>query len=47
MACGACSQKRIKESFVHTLPDGTNKTYSSEVEAKAAVRRKGGSYKKQ
>jgi hypothetical protein len=46
MACGACaSNKSGKTTYTHTLPDGTKKSYSSEVEAKAAVARKGGSYK--
>lgn len=45
MACGACSSKTSKTIYTHTLPDGTKKSYSSEVEAKAAVARRGGSYK--
>lgn len=45
--CGACGSKTHKASYVHTAKDGTKKTYSSEVEAKAAVARRGGSYKAQ
>lgn len=47
MACGACASKTAKVTYVHTDGSGTKKTYSSEVEARAAVARKGGSYKKQ
>ena len=47
MACGACSQKTKKVTYLHTAANGTKTPYSSEVEAKAAVARKGGSYKAQ
>ena len=48
MACGKCaSPKATKTTYTHTLPDGSKKAYSSEVEARAAVARRGGSYKKQ
>ena len=47
MACGKCASKGGKTTYVHTAKDGTKKTYSSEVEAKAAVARRGGSYKSQ
>lgn len=47
MACGACASNRTKESYLWTGADGSKKVMSSEVEAKAQVARKGGSYKKQ
>lgn len=47
MACGACASNKTKVTYVHTDKTGTKKTYSSEVEAKAAVARRGGTYKAQ
>ncbi|QWY82846.1 hypothetical protein PP641_gp020 [Arthrobacter phage SilentRX] len=47
MACGACAEKTKRVTYLHTAKDGTKTTYSSEVEAKAAVARRGGSYKAQ
>jgi hypothetical protein len=47
MACGPCAAKSKKTTYLHTAADGSKKTYSSEVEARAAVARKGGSYKSQ
>lgn len=47
MGCGSCGNKRGRKTYLHTAPDGTKKTYSTEVEAKAAVARKGGSIKEQ
>lgn len=48
MACGACPSKNgRKSSYVHTDKSGTTKVYATEVEAKAAVARRGGSYKEQ
>jgi hypothetical protein len=47
MACGKCASSTKKTTYVHTDKTGTKKTYSSEVEAKAAVARRGGSYKPQ
>lgn len=44
MAC-ACAKKAVRKTYVYTGPDGVTKAYSSEVEARAAVARKGGSYK--
>jgi len=35
-----------KATYVATFSDGTTKVYQSEVEAKVAVTRKGGSYRK-
>ena len=46
MACGACAEKNKKDKFVHTDKVGNKTTYNSEVEARGAVARKGGSYKK-
>lgn len=47
MACGACAAKNKKITYLHTASNGTKTTYASEVEAKAAVARRGGSYKAQ
>jgi hypothetical protein len=47
MACGACASKTSKTTYLHTAADGSKKVYSSEVEAKAAVARRGGAYKAQ
>lgn len=46
MACGACSAKNKKDTFVHKDASGKTTSFNTEVEAKAAVARKGGSYKK-
>lgn len=42
MACG-CKNKKTQQ-FVWTGPDGSQITYDSEIQAKAKVLRKGGSY---
>lgn len=47
MACGACTQKSKKVTYLHIDAKGVKTPYKSEVEAKAAVRRKGGTYKEQ
>jgi hypothetical protein len=47
MACGACTKKAAKITYLHTAADGKKTTYSSEVEAKAAKARRGGDYVKQ
>lgn len=47
MACGACAQKQMKVTYLHTDKNGNKTTYKSETEAKAAVIRRGGSYKAQ
>lgn len=44
MACGSCGSKTAKKTYKHTASNGTVTVYSSEVEARAAVARKGGSY---
>lgn len=45
MACGSCAQRKGKFTYAHTDASGKVTVYSSEVEAKAAVVRRGGSYK--
>lgn len=45
MGCN-CNKNAPKATYVHTSPTGEVKTYSSEVEAKAAVARKGGTFRK-
>lgn len=45
MACGGCNSRRGIYTYTHTDKDGKVTTYGSEVEAKAAVARRGGSYK--
>lgn len=45
MAC-ACKGKKNTQSYTATFADGSTATYKSEIEAKYAVVRKGGSYKK-
>lgn len=45
MACGACGSSKAKAvTYVHTAPGGAKTAYRTEVEAKAAVARKGGTY---
>jgi VCBS repeat-containing protein len=47
MGCNCGTKRAAKETFKVTHADGTTKTVNSEIEAKAAIARKGGSYKKQ
>lgn len=47
MACGPCAAKTKKVTYLHTDANGKKQAYSSEIEAKAAVVRRGGSYKAQ
>lgn len=47
MPCNCGSKRAAKETFKVTFADGTTKVVNSEIEAKASVARKGGSYKKQ
>ena len=43
MPCACSTNSKAKQaSYVVTLPTGDQKTYSSEIEAKAAVARAGG-----
>jgi hypothetical protein len=44
MAC-ACGNKNQSKSYVWTAPNGSSKTFKTEVEARAAVIRNGGSYR--
>lgn len=46
-ACGKGSAAASNKSYVHTSPTGEKKTYKSEVEAAAAAKRVGGSYRVQ
>jgi hypothetical protein len=47
MACGTCADRKKATTFLYTAPDGKTKTYSSEIEVRGVVARKGGSYKPQ
>ena len=44
-----CGKKKpaTAQTFVYTAPDGTSKTYSSELRAQMEVRSNGGKYTKQ
>lgn len=44
MAC-ACQGNQAAKTYVYTAPNGSTKTYKTEVEARAAVIRGGGSYR--
>jgi hypothetical protein len=44
MACSCRGRKDVK--WVWTAPDGSQVTYKTEIEAKAKVLRKGGSYER-
>lgn len=45
MAC-ACEKGSTPQTYVYTAPNGSSKTYKTEVEARAAVIRSGGTYRK-
>lgn len=45
MAC-ACKKNKSAATYIAYFADGSSSTYKSEIEAKYAVVRKGGSYKK-
>lgn len=47
MACGACSSRNSPSKFVVTTASGQKIIKNTEVEARAEVARKGGSYIKQ
>lgn len=47
MGCNCGPKKAAPKSYVHTAKDGTVTAFKSETEAKAAVARKGGTYKVQ
>lgn len=42
-ACGSKKADGTKKNWVHTAPDGKKKTYSSEMDARMAASRQGGS----
>lgn len=46
MACGACGSGTRRPVFVHSDASGKQTSYASEVEARAAVARRGGKYDK-
>jgi hypothetical protein len=46
-ACGNKKTNGSTQSYVHTSPTGERKTYRSEVEAAAAAKRVGGTYRAQ
>lgn len=44
MGCN-CNKGTAKQKFIYTAPDGSKKTYPTEIEARAAqIRQGGGSY---
>ena len=48
MACGCGKKKPVTNTtYVHTAPGGEQKTYKTEVEAAAAAKRVGGTYRAQ
>jgi hypothetical protein len=47
MPCNCGNKRAAKETFKVTHADGSTKVVNSEIEAKASVARRGGSYKKQ
>lgn len=46
IGCNCGKKGVVKASYVVTFPDKSTRTYSSEIEAKMAVGRNGGSYAK-
>lgn len=46
MGCSSCSKRAGRATYLVTFPDRSQKAYSTETEAKAAIARKGGTYKK-
>jgi hypothetical protein len=47
MGCSCGKGKTAPKSYVVRAPDGTTKTYKTEVEATAAAKRVGGTWKAQ
>lgn len=45
--CGKSKNDQVQKTYVHTSPTGERKTYKSEVEAAAAAKRVGGTYRVQ
>lgn len=46
-SCGKPKTSQASKTYVHTDPSGVQKTYKSEVEAVAAQKRAGGTYRAQ
>jgi len=46
-ACGNKKTSASSKTYVHTSPTGERKTYRTEVEAAAAAKRVGGTYRAQ
>ena len=44
-ACGSKTGTASSKTYVHTSPTGEKRTYKSEVEAAAATKRLGGTYR--
>jgi hypothetical protein len=44
-ACGNKPSNGQSKTYVHTAPNGVKRTYKSEVEAAAATKRLGGTYR--
>lgn len=47
MGCSCQDKKKAPSTYVVRSPDGSTKTYKTEVEATAAAKRVGGTWKKQ
>jgi hypothetical protein len=45
MGCACNKGRTTRKTYTYTAPDGSSKTYSTEIEAQNAVRIRGGSYK--
>ena len=45
MACACGKKLAVRKTYIVTFTDGTSKSYSSEVEARAAAERRGGSWR--
>jgi hypothetical protein len=46
MACGSCGKNKMVYVYKYTDPQGKTTTYDSEVKARAAKIKNGGSYRK-
>jgi hypothetical protein len=47
MACNCGKKGGGRETFVATFTDGTTRSYNTEIEARVATQKKGGTYKRQ
>lgn len=45
MGCACGSKTQTAKSYIYTAPNGSTKTFKTEVEARAAVIRSGGTYR--